>query len=61
MYARGGIPEVRIVDLTGEAVENHRQAGPRGYAYAQRVGCGATIAPAAFPDILLAVDDLLPP
>ena len=61
LYARAGIPEVWIVDLTGEAVGIHRQPGPGGYAYAQRVGRGATIMPAAFPDIPLAVDDLLPP
>ncbi len=61
LYARAGIPEVWVVDIAGEAVEIHRQPGLRGYASAQRVERGATIAPAAFADAVLAVADLLPP
>jgi len=53
LYARAGIPEVWVVDVAGGAVEIHRQPGLRGYASAQRVERGATIAPAAFPDAVL--------
>jgi len=61
LYARAGIPEVWVVDVADGAVEVHRQPGLRGYASAQRVERGGTIAPVAFPDATLAVAEVLPP
>lgn len=35
--------------------------GPTGYRDVQRLGCGASVSPAAFPDLRLAVDAILGP
>jgi Uma2 family endonuclease len=60
-YARAGIPEAWIVDLEGHAVEVHRTPGPTGYGDVRRLGRGAFVSPAAFPDLRLAVDEILGP
>ncbi|MBI2016243.1 MAG: Uma2 family endonuclease [Candidatus Rokubacteria bacterium] len=59
LYARAGIPEYWVVDVGGEAVEIHRE--PRGdrYERVERVGRGGRIAPEAFPDVVLAIDEIL--
>lgn len=59
-YARSGIPEYWIVNLTESRVEVHRQ--PQGETYAERFhrSAGDTLAPAAFADRPLAVADILP-
>jgi Uma2 family endonuclease len=59
LYGRAGVPEVWIVDLPGEVIEVYRRPTPAGYAQVERVGRGSTVAPAAFPDILLPVDVIL--
>jgi Uma2 family endonuclease len=58
-YARAGIPEVWLVDLTGDRVESHRE--PRGDAYAsqQILGRDATLTPLRLPGITVPVGDLL--
>jgi len=61
LYARAGVREVWIVDLAGDAVEVHRGPGPQGYTSSERIGRGGTVAPAVFPDVVLAVTDVLPP
>jgi Uma2 family endonuclease len=61
IYARADIPEVWIVDLTREVVEVFREPGRAGYASVTRLERGATIAPAALPDAVIAVADVLPP
>lgn len=60
LYARAGIGEAWLLDLQGEALEVHREPGPEGYALIRRCRRGERVAPAAFPDLELAVDDLLP-
>lgn len=59
LYARLGIPEVWIADVEGETVEVYRVPAPGGYPAVARVGRGGLLIPQAFPDIALAVDDLL--
>jgi Uma2 family endonuclease len=59
LYARAGVPEVWIVDLTHDVIEVHRQPGPAGYAALELVGPGGAVAPVALPDIVVAVDDAL--
>jgi Uma2 family endonuclease len=59
LYARAGVPEVWIVDLPGEVIEVHRRPTPDGYAKVERSGRGSTVAPGAFPDIVLPVDAIL--
>jgi Uma2 family endonuclease len=59
LYARAGIPEVWIVDVAGERVEVHRRPAERRYAEVERVGRGGRVAPAALPDVEIAVDEIL--
>jgi Uma2 family endonuclease len=58
-YAAAGIPETWIVDLDGGAVEVYREPSPDGYRDARRLDRGADVAPAAFPDIVLEVAEIL--
>jgi Uma2 family endonuclease len=61
LYARENIPEVWIIDLVRGAVEVYREPGPRGYQSLTRLERGATLTPAAFPDVVIAVMEILPP
>jgi Uma2 family endonuclease len=61
LYARAGIADVWIVDLVHALVEVYREPGPDGYRSTQRLGRGATVSPAAFPDVMIPVDEILPP
>ena len=51
LYARSGIPEVWVVDLTDEIVERH--TGPSGeiHRHLERVRRGETLASAGVPDL----------
>jgi hypothetical protein len=60
LYAKAGVPEVWIVDLTTAAVEIHRQPSAAGYHHHQRITEGR-LAPAAFPDMKLELTEVLPP
>ncbi len=60
LYARHGIPEVWVVDLAEERVLVYREPDPGvGYRAVEVLGRGDRLAPHAFPDLELAVDDLL--
>jgi Uma2 family endonuclease len=59
LYARAGISEVWIVDFTADVVEVYRKPRASGYAASQRVGRGGSVAPAAFPDLVLSADEIL--
>ena len=61
IYAEAGVPEYWIVDLVHRAVEV--RTAPRDGHYTRTVtyGGGDRIALVAFPDIVLATDDFLPP
>ncbi len=59
LYARGGVPEVWLVDLGGEGIEIYRSPGPQGYQEVRRVRRGEHLAPGAFPDLDLAVAEIL--
>jgi Uma2 family endonuclease len=58
-YARAGVPEVWVVNWPEQTIE--RWAEPAGGEYRQHevFGRGQTLAPRAFPDCHLAVDDVL--
>lgn len=60
LYARHGIPEYWIVNLTGQAVEVHRDPDPAQGAYRdiQALSEGP-LAPLHFPDIRLDIAELL--
>ncbi len=60
LYGRYGIPEIWLIDLAGEQVFVYRDPRPDGgYRSAQVLGRGARLAPQAFPDLELTVDELL--
>jgi len=59
LYARAGLPEVWLVDLAEERIEVYRQPRPQGYQEVQRLGRGQCMASQAFPDLELAVGDVL--
>ena len=59
LYARSGIPEVWLLDLSRNTIRAHRDPTPEGYRTARTVRRGEKIAPLAFPDAELAAEDLL--
>jgi Uma2 family endonuclease len=59
LYARCGIPEVWLVEMSKQTVTAHRDPGPGGYKTVRTVRRGEAIAPLAFPDRELAVADML--
>ena len=59
LYARCGIPEVWLVEMSKQTVTAHRDPGPGGYKTVWTVRRGEAIAPLAFPDRELAVADML--
>jgi len=59
LYARAGIREVWIVDLAAACVEVYRQPGADGYERMERFMRGQSVAPQAFPDLFLSVNDIL--
>jgi Uma2 family endonuclease len=59
LYARHGIPEVWLVDVTTDTILVSRDPTPSGYRTAWTVGRGDRIAPLAFPERELAGVELL--
>jgi len=60
LYARYGIAEAVLIDLTRSAVEVHREPGPAGYRSRTVLRRGDTLALLACPTAAIAVADLLP-
>jgi Uma2 family endonuclease len=59
LYARAGICEVWLVDLTDRRAEVHRDPTAGGYTRVRALGRGESVVPEAFPDLTVAVADLL--
>lgn len=59
IYARQGVPEVWIVDLTAEVVHVHCDPVDGAYRSVRTAARGEQIAPVALPGVEVAVDDLL--
>lgn len=59
MYALAGIPEVWLVDLNGERIEVYRRPTNAGYAESCIRSRGEALAPEAFADLVLKVDEIL--
>ncbi len=59
MYARQGIAEVWLEALAEDAIEIYRDPTPEGYRTIFTARRGESIAPLAFPDVQIAVVDLL--
>jgi len=60
VYAAAGVPEYWLVNLPENVLTVYRDAGPGGYGQVVTVRRGDRIAPTAFPDLELAVGDLVP-
>jgi Uma2 family endonuclease len=58
-YAAAGIPEMWLVDLVAGVVEVARSPAPGGYGTVEALGRGETVAPGAFPELAVAVSDLV--
>jgi Uma2 family endonuclease len=59
LYAEAGIPEVWLVDLPGKVIETYREPRGGGYRVARTARRGESVAPRAFPDLSLTVEDVL--
>jgi Uma2 family endonuclease len=59
LYARLGIREVWIVDLSNDSVERHTEPSESGYRLVRRAGRGETLASEALPTLVLPVDAVL--
>ncbi len=59
LYARAGIREVWIVDLAAQWIETYHRPAGNGYEDMQRFTRGQSVAPQAFPDVRLSVDEIL--
>jgi Uma2 family endonuclease len=60
IYAEGGVPEYWIVDVKGRCVEVHRRPAAGSYADVRRHGPGEKVSLVAFPDVTIAVNEMLP-
>ncbi|HLV80009.1 MAG TPA: Uma2 family endonuclease [Chthonomonadaceae bacterium] len=61
LYARAGIPEYWVVDITGRRLLVHRQPARDGYADIQVYAEGEEAAVISHPEAKVRVSDLLPP
>jgi len=61
LYAEAGIVEYWLVNLVDEQIIVYRNPGPGGYGMIQVCRRGDTIHPLAFPDVAIAVSDVLHP
>lgn len=59
LYARHGVPEVWLVDLSRELIELYREPSPQGYEQTIQARHGEEITPQSFVDLTLSVDDIL--
>jgi Uma2 family endonuclease len=59
-YARNGIKEYWIVNLIDDVVEVFREPQDDAYLDINNFGLDATVSPAAFPDVVLNVSNLIP-
>ena len=59
-YAEVGIPEVWIANLHDDRIESYTGPSPEGYGVSRIYRPGETISPTAFPDLRIAVDDIIP-
>ena len=60
LYAAAGVTEYWLVNLRENVLEVYRQPTPQGYASVTVLRQGDRVAVAAFPELDLAVEDLVP-
>ena len=59
LYGRNGIPECWLVDLERDHLVVNREPSESGYRTSQVLRRGEEVAPLAFPDLTISVDDIL--
>ena len=59
LYAGAGIPEAWIVNLIDRWIEVYRDPSPAGYTTLLKILPGKSVAPQAFADVVMIVDELL--
>jgi Uma2 family endonuclease len=59
LYGAVGVPESWLVDLKASVIEVYTDPTPSGYDKVVRVERGGTVTPTAFPDLSLAVAQIL--
>ena len=60
-YAAAGIPEVWVANLRAQEVTSYSEPNGAEYAAVRTYRAGESISPRAFPDVVLAVSDFMPP
>ena len=60
-YAAAGIPEMWIANLRTGEVEIRTQPSGTGYDFVRIVRAGGRISPGSFPDVVLQLQEFLPP
>ena len=60
-YAAAGIPEVWVANLRAREVTAYAEPNGAEYAAVRTYQVGESISPRAFPDVILAVSDFMPP
>ncbi len=60
VYARAGVEEYWVVDLSTRTFHRHTHPTADGYTQVTTVGAGEILRPRAFPDLAVGVDDVLP-
>lgn len=60
LYAIYGIPEVWLSDVNSRTIEVHDEPMAGGYARMRVYGSDEMLSPAAFPDVVIAVADVIP-
>ena len=60
-YAAAGIPEVWVANLRAQDVTAYAEPNGAEYAAVHTYRAGESISPRAFPDVVLAVSDFMPP
>ena len=58
LYASAGIAEYWVVSVEGEWLEIYRSPEGHGYRESRRLQAGDTIAPLAFPDVVISIAEL---
>ena len=61
IYARRGVSELWIIDVSGERILVRRGPSTDGYGESFAVERGESLSPHAFPDIVVSTDELLGP
>jgi Uma2 family endonuclease len=61
LYASSNVAEYWVVDLAGRAIEVYTEAKAGRFTQVRRADSGGRVSPGAFPEVVLAVADVLPP